>query len=59
MIFLSSADFFHLKKKKKKKIRNIIRVSNSLDPDQALLSVGPDLGLNGLQRSLADNKICC
>ena len=33
-----------------------IRVSNSLDPDQAQHFVGPDLGPNCLQRLLADNK---
>ena len=31
-------------------------VSNSLDPDQAQHSVGPDLGSNCLQRSAADDK---
>ena len=36
---------------------NTIRVSNSLDPDQARHFVGPDLGPNCLQRSLADNKV--
>ena len=35
---------------------NTIRVSNSLDPDQARHFVGPDLGPNCLQRLLADNK---
>ena len=39
----------------KKKIRNTIRVSNSLDPDQAQHFVGPDFGLNCLQRLSADN----
>ena len=34
-----------------------MRVSNRLDPDQAQLSVGPDLGPNCLQRSAADDKI--
>ena len=29
--------------------RNSIRVSNSLDPDQARYYVEPDLGTNGLQ----------
>ena len=29
--------------------RNNIRVSNSLDPDQARYYVEPDLGTNGLQ----------
>ena len=33
---------------------NTIRVSNSLDPDQARHFVGPDLGPNCLQRSSAD-----
>ena len=33
----------------KKKIRNTIRVSNSLDPDQARHFVRPDLGPNCLQ----------
>ena len=32
-----------------------MRVSNSLDPDQARHFVGPDLGLNCLQRSSADD----
>ena len=35
---------------------NTIRVSNSLDPDQARHFVGPDLGPNCLQRLSADNK---
>ena len=35
---------------------NTIRVSNSLDPDQARYFVGPDLGPNCLQRLSADNK---
>ena len=37
---------------------NTIRVSNSLDPDQARHFVGPDLGPNCLQRLSADNKNC-
>ena len=36
---------------------NTIRVSNSLDPDQARHFVRPDLGLNCLQRLSADNKL--
>ena len=36
--------------------RIAIRVSNSLDPHQERLSVGPDLGPNCLQRLLADDK---
>ena len=41
MLFLSSADFFSKSffSKKKKTFRNTIRVSNSLDPDQARRSV--------------------
>ena len=35
--------------------RNAVRVSNSLDPDQARHFVGPDLGPNCLQRLSADN----
>ena len=34
---------------------NTIRVSNSLDTDQAKLFVGPDLGPNCLPKSSADN----
>ena len=37
-----------------KKIRNTIRVSNSLDPDQARQNVGPDLDPNSLQKLSAD-----
>ena len=35
---------------------NTIRVSNSLDPDQAQHFVGPNLGPNCLQRLSADNE---
>ena len=35
--------------------RNTIKVSNSLDPDQAGQFVGPDLGTNCLQKFLADD----
>ena len=46
---LWSADFFFSKSTfSKKKIRITIRVSNSLDPDQARHFVGPDLGPNSL-----------
>ena len=38
-----------------KKIRNTIRVSNTLDPDQARHFVGPDLGPNCLQTFSADD----
>ena len=40
----------------KTSFRNIIRVSNSLDPDQARPFVGPDLGPNCLQRLSADDS---
>ena len=42
--------FFKLTFSRKKSFRNTIRVSNSLDPDQARQNVGPDLGPNCLQR---------
>ena len=54
--FLSSADFFFFKSTfPKNSFRNIIRVSNSLDPDQAQHFVGPDLGPNCLKNLSADN----
>ena len=63
--FLSSVDFFQNQLFLKNSIRNTslsalilsytIRVSNSLDPDQARHLVGPDLGPNCLQRLSADN----
>ena len=37
-------------------LRNTIRVSNGLDPDQDRQSVGSDLGPNCLQRFPADDK---
>ena len=49
--FISSAFFLSPKLTFfKKSFRNTIRVSNSLDPDQARHFVGPDLGTNCLQR---------
>ena len=36
---------------------NTIRVSNSLDPDQARWNVGPDLGPNCLQTTLEGKKV--
>ena len=60
--FLSSVDFFFFLnlffffKKKKKSFRNTIRVSNSLELDQARRFVGPDLGPSYLQRLSADEK---
>ena len=54
--FLSSADFFFKINFFEKILSgNTIRVSNSLHPDQARPSVGPDLGPNCLQRLSADN----
>ena len=51
--FLCSADIFQ-----NSLFQIIISVSNSLDPDQAQCSSGPDLGPNcKLQRSSADDKI--
>ena len=49
MLYLSSADCF-----RNDYFRNTIRVSNSLDPDQARQFVGPDLGPNCLQRLSAE-----
>ena len=43
--FLSPADFSK-SSFLKNSFRNTIRVSNSLDPDQARHTVGPDLGPN-------------
>ena len=39
----------------KNSFRNAIRVSKSLDPDQARCFVGPDLGPNCLQKLSADD----
>ena len=51
---LSSAEYFQ-STFSKNSFRNNIRVSNSLDPDQARQNVGPDLGPNFLQRLSADD----
>ena len=53
--FLLSADFFLKSTFLKNYFRSTIRVSNSLDPDQAGQNVGPDLGPNCLQRLSADD----
>ena len=53
--FLSSADFFSKSTFSKIFFRITIRVSNSLDPDQARHIVGPDLGPNCLQRLSVDD----
>ena len=52
--FLSSADFFSKSTFSRNSFRNTIRLSNSLDPDLAGRLIGPDLGLNCLQRLSAD-----
>ena len=52
-----SKSYFSQKNKKKiKKNRNAIRVSISLNPDQVLRSVWPDLGQNCLQKVSADDS---
>ena len=56
--FLSSAAFFSKSIFSENSVRNTIRLSNSLDPDQDRYLVGPDLGPNCLQRLSADNKSC-
>ena len=49
MVFCCILIFF------KNSFRNAIKVAISLDPDQDQHSVGPDLGPNCLQKSLADD----
>ena len=56
MIFMSSADCFQNQFFFKISFRNTIRMSNSLDPDQAQHFVGPYLGPNCLQMLSADDK---
>ena len=55
-MFLSSVGFFSKSTFLKNSFRNAIRVSTSLDPDQARRFVGPDLGLNCSQRLSADDN---
>ena len=55
--FLASADFFKIIFFKNSS-RNTIKVSNSLEPDQARHVVRPDLGSICLQRLSADNSRC-
>ena len=52
--FLSPADFFSKSTFSKNSFRNTIRVTKSLDQDQARRRVGPDLSPNCLQRLSAD-----
>ena len=47
--------FFSKSTLTKNSFRNPIRVSNSLDPDQARLFVGPDLGPNCLHKLSAED----
>ena len=54
--FLLSVDFFFKLTFSKKSFRNTIRVSNSLDPDQARGFVGPDLDPYCLQWLSTDDK---
>ena len=54
--FFVICHFFFKFKFSKKSYRNRIRVSNSLDPDQARHYVGPDLDPKCLQRLSADDK---
>ena len=53
-VFLSSAEFFSKSTFLKISFRITIRVANSLNPDQARLFVGTDLGPNCVQRLSAD-----
>ena len=50
----SAADFFQNQLISKTSFKNTIRLSNTLDPDQARHFVVPDLGPNCLQRLSAD-----
>ena len=53
--FLLSKDFFSKLTFSKNSFRDTIRVSNSLDPDQARYFVGPDLDPNCFQMLSADD----
>ena len=55
MLFCRLLIFFKIDIFEKKYFKNTIRVSNSLDPDQARQNVGPDLGPNCLQILSADD----
>ena len=52
LLIIFKINFFF---KRKKSFRNTIRMSNSLDHDQARQIVGPDLGPNCLPRISADD----
>ena len=47
MLLLSSANFF---------LNSLVQTVKQFDPDQDRHSVGPGLGLNCLQRLMADDK---
>ena len=55
MLFCHLLIFFQNQLFQKNSLGKTIKVSNSLDPDQARRSVGPDLGPNCLQRLSADD----
>ena len=57
MLLLSFADIFQKSTFSKQSFRNTSRVSNSLDPDQERLSVGPDLDPNCLKRFQQMTKV--
>ena len=54
-VVLSSAEILSKSTFSKHSFTNTIRLSNSLDPDQARRSVRPDLGPSCLQKLLADD----
>ena len=54
-VMFASADYFFLLTYSNKSFRNNIKELNSVDPAQTRCFVGPDLGLNCLQRLSADN----
>ena len=54
MLFCHLRVFFQNQLFLKKSIRNIIRLSNNLDPEKARHFVGPDLGSNCLQKLSAE-----
>ena len=54
--FLTSADYLSKSAVSKNSFRKDIKVSDSLDPDQARHYVGPDLSPNCLQRLSADDN---
>ena len=57
LFYLLSADFFFQNQLFQKSFRNTIRVSNSLDPDQAQHFVEPGLGPDCLQRLSSKERV--